>query len=330
MRFMPALVALLVAASPAFAEEPTRAAPKEPTRAPPKATAPEAGPTLRFAWPSPSRVSVTERILKKGKRSVVGYDALLSPRPGGGYEVKIDKFQFLEMEGRALPQGPLPPELKAAVAMAGAFPTLVLSAEGEVVDVVGMEEVIQRTLPLIPEEKGMREQVRKALSQPAMVEMMKQRMGDFWRTWVGAWVGADMAAGEERSGTVPMQLPSGPVDSQVTMHHRGTDAAHKGSVHLEVETVLEGEPFRKAMVGVVSQMIQASAPKEQAPDLDSMLKSARRVSTVEVVTDPATLRPYRARMAQVTKLLMAGQEREEREEHEYSFTWPAQEPAKRR
>ncbi|WP_224248123.1 hypothetical protein [Hyalangium gracile] len=330
MRFVLPLVALLVTAGPALADDSTRVAPKEPTGAPPKAAAPEAGPALRFAWPSPSRVKVTERILKKGKRSVVSYDAVLSARSGGGYEVKIDKFQFLEMEGRDLTQGPLPPELKAAAAIASALPTLVISADGEVSDVVGMEEVIERTTALVPEEKGMRDQVRRTLSQPAMMQMMKQRVGDFWSTWVGAWVGADLAAGEKRTGTVPMQLPSGSVDSQVTMHHRGSDPAYKGSVHLEVETVLEGEPFRKAMAGLVSQMIQSSAAKDQAPDIDKMLKSARRVSTVEVVTDPATLRPYRARMAQVTKLLMEGQEREEREEREYSFAWPTKESGKRR
>ncbi len=159
---------------------------------------------------------------------------------------------------------------------------------------------------------------------------MKQKAGDFWSAWVGAWVGTDLTSGEERSTTVPMQLPGGTADSKVTMHHRGPDAAHPGAVRLEMETVLEGEPFRKAMVGMISQMLQAAAPQGKAPDVETMLKSARRVSNVEVVTDPATLRPYSARMAQVTKLQMGGQEREEREEREYSFEWTAQKAGKRR
>jgi hypothetical protein len=321
MRFMLPLAALLLTAVPALAEDPKAAAPK--------AEAPAAGPELRFAWPTPSRVTVTERILKKGKNSVVRYDATLSARKGGGYELKLDKFQFVEMEGRDVTKGQLPPELKAATALAGAIPTLVISAEGQAVDVVGMEEAVERALTMVPNEKGMRDQVRAMLSQPAMVQAMKQRASDFWGAWVGAWVGTDLAAGEERKGTVPMQLPSGAVDSMVTMHHRGPDASHKGAVRLEMETVLEGEPFRKAMVGMISQMMQAAAP-QNAPDIETMLKSARRVSHVEVVTDAATLRPYSARMAQVTKIQMANQEREEREEHEYSFVWSAQKAGKRR
>jgi len=322
MRFILPLAALLLMTGPALAEGPTDA--------PAKASSPAAGPELRFAWPAPSRVTVTERILKKGKRSVVRYDAVLSKRQGGGYEVKLDKFQFVEMDGRDLTKGPLPPELQAATAVAGAIPTLVLSPEGQVVDVVGMEEAVEKALALVPDEKGMREQMRTVLSQPSMAQAMKQKAGDFWSVWVGAWVGTDLAAGEKYSGTVPVQLPAGPVDSAVTMHHRGPDTSHKGAVRLELETVLEGEPFRKAMVGLLAQMMKGSVPQDKAPDFDAMLKSARRVSNVEAVTDAATLRPYSARAAQVTYLKVGDQEREEREEREYSFAWPAQKGGKRR
>jgi hypothetical protein len=322
MRFVLPLAALLFTAVPALAEDPATT--------PSKAEASAAGQELRFAWPTPSRVTVTERILKKGKRSVVRYDTTLSARKGGGYDLKLDKFQFVEVDGTDITKGPLTPELKAATALASAIPTLVISSEGQVVDVVGMEKAIERALKLVPNEKGTRDQVRAMLAQPGIEQAMKQKAGDFWSAWVGAWVGTDLTSGEERSATVPMQLPGGQVDSKVTMHHRGPDAAHPGAVRLEMETVLEGEPFRKSMVGMISQMLQAAAPQGQAPDVETMLKSARRVSNVEVVTDPATLRPYSARMAQVTKLQMGSQEREEREEREYSFEWPAQKAGKRR
>lgn len=322
MRFMLPLAALLFTAAPAVAEEPKAA--------PPTVEASAAGPELRFAWPTPSRVTVTEHILKKGKRAVTRYEATLSARQDGGYELKLDKFRFLEMEGRNVTKGPLPPELKAATALAGAIPTLVISSEGQVVDVVGMEESMERVLMLVPEENGLRDQVRSVLAQPAMAQMMKQKAGDSWNVWVGAWVGTDLSAGEERSATVPMQLPAGTVASRVTMYHRGPAEGRKGAVRLEMETVLEGEPFRKAMVGMLSQMVQGAAPQGKAPDFETMLKSARRVYSVELVTDPATLRPYRARLAQVTELQVGEQEREEREEHEYSFAWPAQKAGKRR
>ncbi|KFE67306.1 hypothetical protein [Hyalangium minutum] len=322
MRFVVLLAAMLFTASSALAADPTAAAPK--------AEALAAGPELRFAWGAPSRVTVTERILKKGRRSVVRYDAALSARQGGGYELKLDKFQFVELDGRDVTKGPLPLDIKAAAAVAGAIPTLVLSPEGQVVDVVGMEETVARALAMIPEEKGMREQMRAALSQPSMAQMMKQKAGDFWNVWVGAWVGTDLAAGAERSGTVPMQLPSGPVDSQVTVRHRGPEAGRKGAVRLEMETVLEGEPFRKGMAGVMAQMMKAAGPADKTPDFNAMLKSARRVSTLEVVTDAATLRPYSARTSQVTKLQVEGQEREEVEEREYSFAWSTQKASKRR
>jgi hypothetical protein len=288
-------------------------------------------PTLRFAWPTPSRVTVTERVLKKGKSAVMRYDAVLSARQGGGYELKIDKLQFLELDGREVPKGELPPEIKAATALASAIPVLLLSKEGEVQDVVGFEQAMERALAQVPEEQGMREQLRKVLSQPAMAQAMKQKTSEFWNAWVGAWTGLELAVGHEATGPVPVQLPAGPVDSMVTVRHRGPDAALKGAVRLELETVLEGEPFRKAMVGFVAQMLQAGGAQNKAPrDFDAMLKSARRVSKVEAVTDAATLRPYSVRMTQTTKLQVQNQEREQREEHEYSFDWPAPKAGKSR
>jgi hypothetical protein len=315
MRLALPLMTLLFTAGPALAG---------PAEAPPKAAAPAKVAMLRFAWPTPSRVTVTERVLKKGKSAVMRYDAVLSARQGGGYELKIDKLQFLELEGREVPKGELPPELKAATALASAIPVLIISKEGEVQDVVGFEDSIERALAQVPEEQGMREQLRKVLAQPVMAQAMKQKAGEFWNAWVGAWTELELAEGHESTGPVPVQLPAGPVDSLVTIRHRGPDAAHKGAVRLELETVLEGEPFRKAMVGLVAQMVQAAGAQDKAPpDVDAMLKSARRVSKVEAVTDAATLRPYSVRMSQVTKLQMENQEREQREVHEYSFDWPA-------
>jgi hypothetical protein len=321
MRLVLPLLVLLFTAGPALAR---------PADPPAKAQAPAVR-TLRFAWPVPSRVTVTERVLKKGKSAVMRYDAVLSARQGGGYEVKIDQFEFLELDGREVPKGPLPPELKAATALASVIPVLQLSAEGEVVDVVGFEASVERALEQVPEEQGMREQLRKVLAQPAMAQAMKQKTSEFWNAWVGSWTGLELAEGHEATGPVPVQLPSGPVESVVTVRHRGPDAAHKGAVRLELETVLEGEPFRKAMVGLVAQMLQGSGTQGKAPqDVDAMLKSARRVSKVEAVTDGATLRPYRVRMSQVTKLQVEGQEREQSEVHEYDFAWPAPKAAGKR
>ena len=54
---------------------------------------------------------------------------------------------------------------------------------------MGFEEAVERALALVPEEQGMREQLRKVLSQPAMAQAMKQKTSEFWNAWVGAWTG---------------------------------------------------------------------------------------------------------------------------------------------
>ncbi|WP_375767752.1 hypothetical protein NR798_39695 [Archangium gephyra] len=323
MRFVLPLAALLFVAGPALAARQSDVTPDAGTPAVAPASA------LRFAWPVPSRVTVTERILKKGKRAVMRYDAVLSARKEGGYELKLDKFQFLEREGQDLTKGPLPPGIKEATAMASAIPTLVLSAEGELVDMVGVEEMLERIYKMMPEER--REQMRAVFERPGMKEMFKQSGGEFWNAWVGAWVGLKLAAGEEGLVTGQSQLPSGPVESVVTVRHRGPDAEHQGAVRLELESVLEGEPFRKTVVATMTQLFQgATPPGKEPPDVDAMVKSARRVSRAEVVMDSATMRPYSARRYDVSKVVVGDKESETIEEHEYSFAWPAPKKAGKR
>lgn len=327
MRLVLPLAALLFTAGPALAARQSDVTPDAGT--PAAAPAPASAPALRFAWPTPSRVTVTERTLKKGKRAVMRYEAVLSARKEGGYELKLDKLQFLERDGRDLTKGPLPPEIKQATALASAIPTLVLSAEGQVVDVVGMEEMLERIYKMMPEEE--REQVRALFSRPGMDQVMKQNAAEFWDAWVGAWVGLELAAGEERSGAMQVQLPTGAVESVVTVRHRGPDAEHKGAVRLEMESVLEGEPFRKAMVASIAQVLQSASPQgKEQPDVDAMVKSARRVNSAAVVMDTATMRPMSARKSEVSRLVIADKERDEIEEHDYTFVWPAPKKAGKR
>ena len=99
----------------------------------------------------------------------------------------------------------------------------------------------------------------------------------------------------------------------------------------ELESVLEGESFRKTVVSTMTQLFQGAAPAgKEPPDVDAMVKSARRVSTMEVVMDAATMRPYSARRYEVSKVVVEDKESETIEEHEYSFAWPAPKKAGKR
>ncbi len=85
------------------------------------------------------------------------------------------------------------------------------------------------------------------------------------------------------------------------------------------------------MVTSIAQMLQSATPQgKEPPDVDAMVKSARRVSNAEVVMDAATMRPLSARRSEVSKLVIADKESETVEEHDYSFAWPAQKKAGKR
>src|SRR5262249_42649689 len=120
---------------------PPTAAPAVPSPPPP------APPTLRFGWPVPGRAAVTQVALKDGHTSTMRYDLTTRRSADGGrIEVRFERFQFIEVDGRDLRA----PELRAVredlERMASMIPTLLVSPEGEFTGVEGMDEMIEGIL----------------------------------------------------------------------------------------------------------------------------------------------------------------------------------------
>lgn len=296
--------------------------------------APDAGPAtispLKFAWPAPARVGVVEKVLKKGRTSTMAYDAVLTARKGGGYALKLEKIRFVHMNGQPVDRANLSEEVRQAELFAAVVPTLLLTADGMVEGVTGWDEMMESVLKASSADPATREKVRAVFTQPGMQEAMKQKAGDFWNAWVGSWIGFDLAPGASDSGAIAMPVPPTTVDAVVTLRNHGPDASAPGSVRLEMQTAFEGEPFRRAMVAMMKQMMGAAVTGSQHKlDVDKTVKEARRITTVEVVTDRATLNPRRARMTSVVTMTSVDpadakavpQTKEEREEREYEFAW---------
>ena len=276
---------------------------------------------LKFGWSAPTRVEVTEKVVKKDRSSTMKYDVVLTKRKGG-YEVRLEKLRFVALDGVVVDRANVPADVQQAEAMAAVVPVLLLRPDGTVEGVGPLDDMLARVVA------GMRPEVaasvRAAFASPAVQDGMKQRASDFWNAWVGAWVGMDVAAGQEQTATTSTPTPGGPVPTAVVLRNRGPDASHPGALRLEVETKLEGETFRAAMVAMMKQMMAAAGPNvKHGLDVDAMLKAARRTTTSEVVVDPKTLRPYKARMVSDTSMTFGEAINQEHEEHDYEFAWPA-------
>ncbi|MDZ4836499.1 MAG: hypothetical protein SGJ27_22210 [Candidatus Melainabacteria bacterium] len=282
---------------------------------------------LKFAWPVPSRVTVLETVLKKGKTAKMQYDIVLTAQTTGkNREVCFDKFQFLEIDGTDLsvPENreKLGPVLSQVTALGSIIPTLVINPEGKVEDIIGVEDCVEYALKLLPSADP---NLSAMLRSPAMIVQMKQKSVDFWRVWVEMWLMCQAAPG--KNATIEIEIPiigGQTITAPLTVRNEGPSGDTGGDIRLSAETVLQGEPAKKAMQHMMQALVSKIPVKEGVkPFSPDMIKSMKRSSKFLVITNPKTLQPRRAESESIIELTIEEQSKTETEKHEYVFDWMA-------
>ncbi len=146
---------------------------------------PEGRSILRFGWGVPSRVRVTEKVLKEGERATLRYDAVLEQGTEGKLHLRLERFEFGELEGVDLEAPELQEELKMILTLTSAMPVLVLAPDGQPTDVIGFEEMIEKVLATLPAVNAQTQAaVETRLRSPRMQATLKAKVMEFWRVWV--------------------------------------------------------------------------------------------------------------------------------------------------
>src|SRR5688572_24297348 len=87
---------------------------------------------LTFRWPVPAKVTVTEKVFKKGSGATLRYHVSLTRAPDGKrLTLRITNFDFVEVGGRDPHDAAFRKQLAGALQAASALPTLLISPDGE-------------------------------------------------------------------------------------------------------------------------------------------------------------------------------------------------------
>jgi hypothetical protein len=146
-----------------------------------------------------------------------------------------------------------------------------------------------------------------------MEARLEGKMSDYWNTWVGAWIGWPIFAGERSEADEAVPLPEG---GTVTLRHAREYLDHRdGYAMLRDTTTYDGAAVRAAMAPLLAQLRAEGAPAD-------LIRDARKVVTLEAETHFRTLRPRRTRWAARTEMTFAGGERKvEDEVRELRWDW---------
>lgn len=282
---------------------------------------------LKFGWTVPSKVTVTEKMLKGGHTATKRFTATLL-RESDELRVRFSDFAILELDGRPSTDPALAKSIEMTEMMLKASPYLVLAPDGTVKDVGGLDAAVDVLVAELTKSGDERQKaaaaaLREQLRSPAVAAESKRRATKDWQTWVGEWVGRTVPEGRGVEGDFAIRCPDGAdLRAPTRLKRAPAESEGAGLVQLTRESVLDGEDSAAALAAWVKKLSEATG---QRPP-EGHFTGLRLVDRSLVVADPATLRPRRVlREEQYTWHMKDRPDRTEIERHEYSFEWPAAE-----
>ena len=259
---------------------------------------------LTFAWPKDCAVDVHETVLKGGKEAELEYRLELTAE-GDRTVVALRDLRVLELDGEDLTAAQ-----RRAVAAAFLLPSFVVDPAGGVAEVRGTAEVIDQMAELDP-------RIRTAASAPGFAATLEASISTkYWDVWAGGW--ADWGSFEE-ADEEGFYEDQDDTDVDFTMHSVGTSGS--GRAVLRRVEVVGGAELLELLVGTLTGF-GTDVPQEEIERRLAGFEGERR-TTMEVVTDPATLRPDSSHLRIALDATMDGERQQQVEERTTRFDWPA-------
>jgi hypothetical protein len=280
----------------------------------------KAAEAFKFNWPIPGRVQVTDTALKKGKTAKTRYVLKISRMPNGGAKIGFTDFEFLELEGFDIESAVMRKVLAPALAITKLIPSFKIDRAGNLIEVMGMEAVIEELLQL-EEDEAVRAQLTKALKAPELAATMEAAAASYWQQWVGYWIGLDLARGEARDGEQESTFLGVTVAQSVTIKNLGESLNYPGKTHLKLDGVIGGEALLKAAIAALREFETTAGRNPDEVPVD-LVDQGEKSLIVELVTDVQTLMPVYVKTEEIVKLKLKGEEvGTQIERHKYKFDW---------
>jgi hypothetical protein len=290
---------------------------------------PVAADPLRFAWPTPAQALVAVEAAKGGYSARSSVRLTVTRDVGGHTRLDFSDARLLAINGRDLSGGiGTGPGEMGSVALEALMPSLLVGADGRVQDVLGIERlgdaIVAGGLGGADSARtdAAAARLRQVLARPGVQAQLRARAGEDWRAWVGVWVGRDLRPGAALDivGVVPGMGPA--VQAKGVMTYTGVAAGFPPSaVRLRLELTADGPEFRRAVFDGLAKV--AGQDRQSLGDLSpEHVETASRRQTLELVTDPATLRPYRVDMGTHIAFKLRGQPvQTQTEAKSFLFEW---------
>lgn len=255
---------------------------------------------LTFDWPLGCTVPVEENVTKRGQSALLTY-GLRSEETDAGIEISFDEITIDEFNGAEVPD-----QLAQQVMGQFVLPDFLVGADGVEIGVVGIEETLAQM-----DKAGL---IDADEFTPQAIALLEETvLTKYWGSWVGFWAG--IGSIDEPRAASDLPLAVGDSEMTIDLVVESLPTAVPGAATLRAVQTLAGDDFLRAIAAGA-----ATLGGEQSPN-SLPAADGRRISTVEVTTDPATLQPASVSFVDDVELTMDGVTQTDVETREWRFDW---------
>jgi len=260
---------------------------------------------LQFNWGDglDARVSAMQSKTTAGQEArVEATYSLCATRTATGYEVSFADLA-VTLGGQRAPDSE---EVSVPLILAGLVPSYTITRDGKfggLRDFEKLQSLVQEMYRQQFKGNANPERLESALAQATSREVLESYATQTWLALVGGWTGMSIEPGGTINGrSPPTKLPllESPVTTAIEVTYpkreKCTSAAKStGCAHLHSVSVPDAKELKAAISEAVAK--QGGANPDEVFDID-------RRDEIEIVTEPATLRPHSAQWSQ--KLTVSG------------------------
>lgn len=278
----------------------------------------------RFDWGGACRVPVTEQVERKGQKATASF-VLDLQKKAEGFELRFTDYRMLALEGLDPDDPRTTAVLEQVGRQASLIPVTRVDSEGRYAGITGLDEMIEGVLDL--QAKGDPElaaRMRQAMTSPQLKAQLEEKMGDYWRSWVEAWLGADLAPSETREKNLEIQVPGGTWPLEVRVEHRGPSEGAPNLARLVMLNRTGGDDLQK----MTAELLGGVDPEEAAKmrELDMQFD---KVTSIEADLELSGLRPHHVRYVSEIEVRGGGEVHSRRDVRDDTFHWERAEGCRR-
>ncbi|AGA90626.1 hypothetical protein Thimo_1858 [Thioflavicoccus mobilis 8321] len=281
---------------------------------------------LKLDWPAPASARIFVEDNKETRETTTEMRLLVTPlEEGAKWRLDFPKVKLLEINGNdvSTPEelAHVPPKFRI---MTEAMPSFIVDREARIVEIPGVEEMLDNLIQEVPEDTpgATQDELRMVLFEPSVIDLIRAKADRFWHLWVGIWVEKAIEPGERLDFKAESDYVGITVPAEGRFENLGEAPEHAGASHLVFELIARGDPLREAVYKSLAKAFeQAEQPMPDDITLES-IKSAERRERIDLIADLTTMRPYEVR-ALTSLTLDIGEDGPQAkiEENVFRFEW---------